>query len=1127
MKRILKLALLLFTVALITASAMAAVSVSVSPASAQVNLGQQFQFTANVSGTSLSVVIWSVTGPNCSGNSCGQITSDGVYTAPLVAPSPAVVTVRATSLADTSKSGTASVTVGTPAKVSVSISPTSATVGVNGQQQFFASVTGSGNTAVKWTVSGAGCVGGSCGSISPSGLYTAPGTIPNPSFATVTATSVADPSKSAAATVIIKSATSITISISPTSAQVTTGAQQQFTASVQGSTNTSVTWRVTGTGCSGATCGTISASGLYTAPGTVPNPAKVTVTATAVAEPSRSASASVTLVQGAALSVSPGSVSLKPGAQQQFTALSSGRIASVTWSISGSGCVGFTCGSINSSGLYIAPATAPTPPTVIVTARLLSNPSVSGSATVTIQQIGAITVTVSPRSVNLGVGGKQQFTALVQGTSNTAVTWSVTGFGCGGSDCGTITPGGLYTAPATQPNPNFVSVTATSVADPTRRDSATVTITQQIAVNISPLSAQVAPGGQQQFTAKVTGTPNTGVTFTVTGAGCTGVACGTISPSGLYTAPGTIPNPATITITAVANVDGFTSATATVTINVPIIVTVIPTSSIVSVNQQEQFRATVEGTANTAVTWSISGAGCTGSACGSITATGLYTAPGTVPNPATVKVTATSAANASRSGSATVTIAPSNNVKLTGPYAFQFSGFDARGVYQSAGSFTADGQGHLTKGLEDINNTNGPSTSVTFTGTYVIGNDNRGTMTFTTASGGHTFRFAVDTLGKKGRFIEFDSTGVRGSGIIKRQDPTAFDPSAFTGGYVFSLAGMETAGLRIGALGLIFPDGSGFISGSSLDVNDGGQVSPTFATFNGLYSVEANGRGTMTLAVPGFAGGVFNFAFYVVSANEFLLQSIDIFSDSNPIFNGPAEIQTGAPFLTSALKGPAVFDLNGANGNTVDDTVGRFLFDGNGNVTAAYDQNKGGQITIAGQFTGADSVELNGRATLNLNNPTTGQPTIWYIYATAPNQGFLMDASTGSVGIGELKNQLETPPSFNSDILGTYFFASGEPTVSTAPLFSGVSSFDGGSNILGQGSVSGTEDVSKSSGNTAGLALSGKYTVSHVSNNGRGTILQTLPSGETIAVWVISANEVIGLDVDSTETQPTVLHFQQ
>ncbi len=64
----------------------------------------------------------------------------------------------------------------------------------------------------------------------------------------------------------------VAVAVTPTTASITTGATQQFAASVTGTSNTAVTWTVSGTGCSGATCGTISSTGLYTAPadGTVP-----------------------------------------------------------------------------------------------------------------------------------------------------------------------------------------------------------------------------------------------------------------------------------------------------------------------------------------------------------------------------------------------------------------------------------------------------------------------------------------------------------------------------------------------------------------------------------------------------------------------------------------------------------------------------------------------------------------------------------------------------------------------------------------------------------------------------------------------------------------------------------------
>jgi len=84
-----------------------------------------------------------------------------------------------------------------PVPVSVSVSPPSATLTTNGQQQFTATVTGSSNTAVTWSMSP------SAGTLTASGLYTAPGTISASQAITITATSVADPTKSAAATVTL------------------------------------------------------------------------------------------------------------------------------------------------------------------------------------------------------------------------------------------------------------------------------------------------------------------------------------------------------------------------------------------------------------------------------------------------------------------------------------------------------------------------------------------------------------------------------------------------------------------------------------------------------------------------------------------------------------------------------------------------------------------------------------------------------------------------------------------------------------------------------------------------------------------------------------------------------------
>ena len=89
----------------------------------------------------------------------------------------------------------------------------------------------------------------------------------------------------------------VVVAVSPATVSTTAGGNQQFSASVTGTSNTAVTWAASGTGCSGATCGTISSAGTYTAPAKAPSPATVTITATSVSDPGKSASATVTLLQ--------------------------------------------------------------------------------------------------------------------------------------------------------------------------------------------------------------------------------------------------------------------------------------------------------------------------------------------------------------------------------------------------------------------------------------------------------------------------------------------------------------------------------------------------------------------------------------------------------------------------------------------------------------------------------------------------------------------------------------------------------------------------------------------------------------------------------------------------------------
>jgi hypothetical protein len=187
-----------------------------------------------------------------------------------------------------------------------------------------------------------------------------------------------------------------------------------------------------------------------------------------------------------------------------------------------------------------------------------------------------VSVSVSPNGLNVVVGTTLQMTATVMETSNTAVTWTVVG----GSANGTISGSGLYTAPATVPAPAQVTIMAISQRDPTKSGSATVTVTttagpSNITVVVAPAAASIVNYGTQQFTATVTGSTNTRVTWQVNGATGGSQTVGFISAAGFYVAPGNVPTTSdgmggsiatTLTVTAVSQADLTASGSSSVTI---------------------------------------------------------------------------------------------------------------------------------------------------------------------------------------------------------------------------------------------------------------------------------------------------------------------------------------------------------------------------------------------------------------------------------------------------------------------------------------------------------------------------------------------------------------------------------
>ncbi len=121
----------------------------------------------------------------------------------------------------------------------------------------------------------------------------------------------------------------------------------------------------------------------------------------------------------------------------------------VNWTVStGGGSVAPTSTATGIATTYTAPAT---PGLYTVTAASNESPTATASATVAVFDPAALTVTVAPTTTILMTGASYTFAATVANAPDNTVTWSATG--------GTITPAGVYTAPATA---GTYTITATS-----------------------------------------------------------------------------------------------------------------------------------------------------------------------------------------------------------------------------------------------------------------------------------------------------------------------------------------------------------------------------------------------------------------------------------------------------------------------------------------------------------------------------------------------------------------------------------------------------------------------------------------------------------------------------------------
>ena len=512
----------------------------------------------------------------------------------------------------------------------------------------------------------------------------------------VVAESIADRTKFAEAAITYTS--DIVVSVMPTSADVELGTRVDFSATAEGTGNfePGVTWSFVDPPCGQQECGAASSGSssltvTLQTPGIMPPVRSYQVRATAKGDSSKSGTGTINLISNFTMAIS-GPTSVVNGASANYIATvtpvtpNSSLNQNVTWSVSGAGCTGSACGTIDVAGLYSAPLIAPNPAVVTITATSVADLLRSTSIDVTV--LSEVTVTVTPNPGTAFLEGSAQFTATVAGTTNTDVTWDVNGIVGGDQNTvGAITQDGLLFAPVNKPIPNVVTVGATSVADPSKRGTASVGYGSNIVVSISPNeqsgSLALAVGRRMLFSGLLENSSNMNVLWSVTGRpGGTaeyGFICTpnitpciqrttTTTPITVeYEAPPGLPptNPVFVAAASEADPDKRQGVLVTILLNVE--VSVLPQMSTLANGETQQFLSSVRGTSDQRVTWSLSGASCSGGPCGTLTSEGLYTAPASSPSDAVDTITVASVEDPQQIATATVRIATGPLIRTLAP----------------------------------------------------------------------------------------------------------------------------------------------------------------------------------------------------------------------------------------------------------------------------------------------------------------------------------------------------------------------------------------------------------------------------------------------------------------------------
>jgi len=542
-------------------------------------------------------------------------------------------------------------------------------------------------------------------------------------------------------------------------------------------------------------------------------------------------------------------------------------------------------------------------------------------------------------------------------------------------------------------------------------------------------------------------------------------------------------------------------------------VTISPATANVQEGSQQQFTALVSNTSDQAVTWQVNGVTGGNPTVGTISATGLYTAPAVIPNPASVTISAFISDMVTVSGSAIVTITgvTFNNSSLKGNYVFSLNGIDgSANPFYALGALTADGNGNVTAGEEDlIDTTSGYATATTMTGTYTVGADGRGTLTLNNSIGQFQFAIALKSMGStmiSAVLNETDNGVVAATGNLEAQAASVAGPA---GNYAFGFSG---SGLGCGSVNSagIFTMTGGTVGGVQ-DLNCGGTIVKS-QTVSGSYgTIDGMGRGTGSF--KGSTTGSSNMIYYVVSSRRFRF----IADPNTPsFFLGSADLQTQPSFAATDFNGSYVISSSANTNAGVSYSLIQINASG-GNVSSGYfdvnDTGNQGSAALSGSY----SINSNGYIAGTWNVSNGSLPFAMYLFS--PKQGYYLDERTNAVGGGNVYAQSGSVTtnaawagSFATRQFG-YFLVNGVVNNNNASGVSGQMSADG------NGKLAGTLDLNDPAGVSIGQSMQGSYSVGTVAPGRMTLSITTAVEGtRSYTGYIVNQNQVLLLETDNNLT---------